>query len=55
MLCHAEGCTLDASLATTPCAVCQRGVHHICSNEFYDGELSKRYCAPRCQLYFHSD
>ncbi|KAF4042924.1 hypothetical protein GN244_ATG04843 [Phytophthora infestans] len=31
---------MDPGIMTDPCTVCGKGVHHICANEVYTGELS---------------
>ncbi|KUF64610.1 hypothetical protein AM587_10016903 [Phytophthora nicotianae] len=43
MKCAKVDCEWGEVLQTDPCSVCGRQVHHICSNDIYDGgELSKR-------------
>lgn len=36
MPCSARGCDLDDGLELHPCNVCEKPVHHVCSNELYD-------------------
>jgi hypothetical protein len=36
MPCSASGCTLDDSVDLHPCSVCEKPVHHICSNDNYE-------------------
>lgn len=53
MPCAAKDCCLPPDLNTEPCLICSRPVHHICSNQCYEGELSKR-CAVFQRLFsFH--
>ncbi|RQM21676.1 hypothetical protein B5M09_010633 [Aphanomyces astaci] len=49
-VCVATGCDLDTSLATDPCSVCGKPVHHICSNDIAPDpeEASLRYCSVAC-------
>ncbi|RHY39105.1 hypothetical protein DYB34_009003 [Aphanomyces astaci] len=49
-VCVATGCDLDTSLATDPCSVCGKPVHHICSNDIAPDpeEASLRYCSMAC-------
>ncbi|RHY70789.1 hypothetical protein DYB30_011741 [Aphanomyces astaci] len=49
-VCVATGCDLDTSLATDPCSVCGKPVHHICSNDNAPDpeEASLRYCSMAC-------
>ncbi|KAF0706495.1 hypothetical protein AaE_014077 [Aphanomyces astaci] len=49
-VCVALGCDLDASLATQPCTMCGKPVHHICSNEIAPDpeDMSLRFCSPLC-------
>ncbi|ETI39260.1 hypothetical protein F443_15150 [Phytophthora nicotianae P1569] len=49
MKCADPDCTCADLTTTDPCIVCERGVHHICSNELYDsGKLSERFCSAAC-------
>jgi hypothetical protein len=32
------------------CTVCRKSVHHMCSNELLDGELSVRVCSVVCAV-----
>ena len=50
--CNYRNCDINENLATTPCLVCSKEVHHICANEIYEGELHKRYCSHVC---YHMD
>ncbi|RLN99045.1 hypothetical protein DYB28_004728, partial [Aphanomyces astaci] len=49
-VCVATGCDLDTSLATDPCSVSGKPVHHICSNDIAPDpeEASLRYCSMAC-------
>ncbi|GMF43490.1 unnamed protein product [Phytophthora fragariaefolia] len=49
MKCASVNCSWTELTTTDPCVVCGRGVHHLCSNELYDGRsLSERFCSASC-------
>ncbi|KAF4128177.1 hypothetical protein GN958_ATG22627 [Phytophthora infestans] len=41
---------MDPGIVTDPCTVCGKGVHHICANEVYTGELSTRLCSRSAEI-----
>ncbi|KAG2815670.1 hypothetical protein PC119_g14615 [Phytophthora cactorum] len=49
MKCAKVGCCFGDLEKTSPCCICGRQVHHICSNELCsNAELSKRFCSSTC-------
>ena len=49
MKCAAKDCMLSDELRVESCSACPNYVHHICSNEFFEGgSLAERYCSAEC-------
>lgn len=47
--CAAVNCEWGEGLSVEQCPSCSNYVHHMCSNELYDGgDLSERFCSVQC-------
>jgi hypothetical protein len=42
----------EEELTAAPCSNCAKPVHHICSNDIHDGEISVRLCSVECAFAF---